>query len=1150
VEGGPPEKKVPRLHLDRLRRFNRYAPRVLRYFGWLAGGLIATAAFFALGVLFRVLMGPVSLGPLTSQLHSALAAELPGLDVRFDGAALAWIRSEARINLVILGTRVFDRQGRIIAQAPQAEIGLAAAPLFRGKVVVSRIALLGVQLTLVRSRAGVLRLGIESGTGEDVLQQIRDAIQHSSAGGPSPLKSFAVRQARLAFRDESSGAFIVAPDANLQVSAANDSHAGNVSMTANIEARIEIAGKPARIFANIAFPRRGNVVHGDFSITGLDLGALARDGSGFSFLNPLALKADVTGSWTIENGTTLRFADFGIGATGYVNGLGTPLHVKSLRFVGRFDGATGRLLIDDASLAGEQASAHLTGNADLKFDAGGGVSASLFSIAVDKIAVNLPGTMERAVSRGHASIKGGYTESNSTIVLDQVQLSGGPISASLAGRIVLATNQAPEIDLDGKMDAVAVRDLLPNWPYRAAPGVRAWIMEKVPAGRIGPVLIHTRLPAGVVDRPVIPDEAVQVNFPLVGGTITYLPGLTPLTNVSGNAVLSGDTFKATIASANVGPLSVSQGKVTIADLHVHGTPVIIAAHATGLLPQFLSLIDMKPLKYPTRFHINTASTSGNAALDLLFHVPTIKNLGVDAITLSVKGPVNALALTLGPHMRISDGTLNLAVDNNQLRAVGAVAVGAANLNVDWTEAFKPAGPISTRLGVRGTLDDAARAALGLPASSFLSGPVDVQGQLEGRRGSIRQADLNLDLTRTSLVTGFLDWKKTSGAPSSAHVIAHLDESGSLRSADITMQGLMLSGNGTATFASSGALESLVMQEVHAGTLNDFGVTIRNQPGAGQSVAINGHSLDGSGFGKKDNRPASEKAAPSNEPFHLSVKLDNLVLREGVTVAPFSLDASGAGKIPQSLTASGGLAKGVPLSASITAAGGKRRLTISVGDAGLLIKGLLGYQSIKGGELAVQANMPEGGADARKPAGVPDYAGELTIKDCTLLNQPFTTRVVTAGSPGGMMNLMSGNGIALDTVHIPFRINGEIVDIHDARASGPSIGITADGYIDRQANQIALQGAVAPMYGINGLLNSIPIIGDVLTSKKGEGIVGITYSLRGNLDDPSLSTNPLSVLTPGILRRIFEGTPRPPPPSANAAPPPQPTPPAQSIPPGH
>ena len=100
--------------------FNSYAPRVLRYTGWFAGALIALAGFFALGILVRVLMGPVSLGPFSGQIHSALATEVPGLDVRFDDAALAWTRSEGRINLVILGTRVYDRDGLIIAQAPQA----------------------------------------------------------------------------------------------------------------------------------------------------------------------------------------------------------------------------------------------------------------------------------------------------------------------------------------------------------------------------------------------------------------------------------------------------------------------------------------------------------------------------------------------------------------------------------------------------------------------------------------------------------------------------------------------------------------------------------------------------------------------------------------------------------------------------------------------------------------------------------------------------------------------------------------------------------------------------------------------------------------------------------------------------------------------
>jgi len=33
---------------------------------------------------------------------------------------------------------------------------------------------------------------------------------------------------------------------------------------------------------------------------------------------------------------------------------------------------------------------------------------------------------------------------------------------------------------------------------------------------------------------------------------------------------------------------------------------------------------------------------------------------------------------------------------------------------------------------------------------------------------------------------------------------------------------------------------------------------------------------------------------------------------------------------------------------------------------------------------------------------------------------------------------------------------------------------------------------------------------------------MTYSVKGNADQPDLSINPLSVLTPGIFRRIFEG----------------------------
>jgi hypothetical protein len=35
------------------------------------------------------------------------------------------------------------------------------------------------------------------------------------------------------------------------------------------------------------------------------------------------------------------------------------------------------------------------------------------------------------------------------------------------------------------------------------------------------------------------------------------------------------------------------------------------------------------------------------------------------------------------------------------------------------------------------------------------------------------------------------------------------------------------------------------------------------------------------------------------------------------------------------------------------------------------------------------------------------------------------------------------------------------------------------------------------------------------------VVGITFAIQGKLEDPVVLVNPMSVLTPGIFRQIFE-----------------------------
>ena len=69
--------------------------------------------------------------------------------------------------------------------------------------------------------------------------------------------------------------------------------------------------------------------------------------------------------------------------------------------------------------------------------------------------------------------------------------------------------------------------------------------------------------------------------------------------------------------------------------------------------------------------------------------------------------------------------------------------------------------------------------------------------------------------------------------------------------------------------------------------------------------------------------------------------------------------------------------------------------------------------------------------------------------------------------------------------------------------------------------LSLEGTIVPAYTINSLLGEGPLLGPLIVGRKGEGIFGFTYRSRGASDNPDVLVNPLSVVAPGFLRRLFE-----------------------------
>jgi len=218
--------------------------------------------------------------------------------------------------------------------------------------------------------------------------------------------------------------------------------------------------------------------------------------------------------------------------------------------------------------------------------------------------------------------------------------------------------------------------------------------------------------------------------------------------------------------------------------------------------------------------------------------------------------------------------------------------------------------------------------------------------------------------------------------------------------------------------------------------------------------------------------------------------------------------------------------------------GARTVTLNTDDAGSFIKGIVGFASIQGGSLDAHVSLPNAvpSANSSKAAPKPNlYAGVVSLSNIVVTDQPFMARLFAAGSLDGPARLLKGEGIPITKFSAPILMRGKQVTIRDGRFSGSAIGATFEGTFDRAADRIDITGTLVPVYSINSMLGSVPVLGDLFASRQGEGIFGLTYAMRGDLSEPSVMVNPLSVLTPGIFRRIFEfSTPKDMQPQASTA----------------
>ena len=146
---------------------------------------------------------------------------------------------------------------------------------------------------------------------------------------------------------------------------------------------------------------------------------------------------------------------------------------------------------------------------------------------------------------------------------------------------------------------------------------------------------------------------------------------------------------------------------------------------------------------------------------------------------------------------------------------------------------------------------------------------------------------------------------------------------------------------------------------------------------------------------------------------------------------------------------------------------------------------------------------------------------LTITDFKVSEVPALAQLLTLASLRGIADTLSGEGIRFESFEMKSNSEGNVLNIEDVLAIGPAVSILLEGYIDKGIT-VSLRGTLVPATKLNSIIASIPIVGDILVGKKtGEGVVGVSFKMKGPPKNIKTTVNPIKTLTPRFIVRALE-----------------------------
>lgn len=1090
--------------------------------------LEAIAALLALAVvvfgaaLWRLAEGPVNADMVRPMVIEALLNTVGGDTAEIGDLSLSFDPELAALVITAREVQVSDSEGDVLVASDQVEAALALDLLLVGRPAPVRLSATGGAVWLARNHNGELSGGLGSlSTG------FSSAMPANPAGDRPDLDAATSLMGRLLFVDLSNVRLYVR-DEGADWTGIFDNTAAQLdlsgrSLSLHVDGQLLTFSGAVPVQADIQAGRDLGRVFADIRIEGLVPASIAPGQGLMTAMTALDAPFDAHLVFDADQEDGLRAASLEVvGGEGRVQAQDRTVPLQAARVDVSLDVESGVLEVRQLRLASELISFDVSGRVSnfSGFDSALPSRAD-YALTLSEGGLDLGGFFPEAIQWLGGRLEGQVDVQARLLELDALELEIPGAALSLSGALSVQETEVgwlPNVRLQGPVDGVLSKaDVLRHWPVDFALGARDWVRDSILEGELFDAQLSMDLRAEELAGRLISDDALSLSFNFRNADVRYMSTMTPLMGLDGQAELRGNSLSLEGSGGVIGEIVADRIFVDIPQLNPKGFPARFGGQGRGSAAAFLQLVNEPPLSLAETYGFDPEAFEGEGEIEFEISRPMLRSVPAEDLGYSVTGAFSNVAGPAGPPgLDLANGELTLEVTTQGMQAVGQADIGASRADIVWTETFGlPEDQPSSQIDVRAMMSARDLDAVGLPLRRFMDGVIGVQAGIEGRGFDFSAVDVSLDLADAAIVMPADLWEKPAGEAAQAHMRVALNTTGALVLETLRLDGEGVSLETSAQLAADGRLLAAEASRAYVEGRMDLSAQIDRPEGeAGPlRVVVEGPYLDAQDlFGMA----APSDGGAMSAAIDFDGALDRVLVRDQVfTDVGLALSLRPEGVARFSLEADGATG---PLIVRFEpeAETGERRLSALGPDAGILLAAFAGFDNIAGGAVQLSGVAPPLG----QPGGV---VGQIELDAFTLERMPLLARILAAGSLEGLGGLLSGQGIGFERFQTEFVWQDGVLEMRDSRVAGASLGATWTGLVDFDEARLDVDGTLLPSYGMNSILGSVPLVGELLTSRRGEGVIGVTFSVSGPFSGTRVTANPLSALAPGVFRRIFEGT---------------------------